>query len=75
MFKTTRDGQVWLITQPAHAELAGKMAHLPVARGLEHGCLPPFAYPRRPARPRVRSQDAGRMAATACSAVTTPLAM
>ncbi len=26
MLKTTRDGQVWLITQPAHAELAGKMA-------------------------------------------------
>ncbi len=26
MLKTARDGQVWLITQPAHAELAGKMA-------------------------------------------------
>ena len=26
MLKTTRDGQVWLITQPAHAELSGQMA-------------------------------------------------
>ena len=26
MLKTTRNGQVWLITQPAHAELSGQMA-------------------------------------------------
>ena len=26
MLKTTGDGQVWLITQPAHAELSGQMA-------------------------------------------------
>ncbi len=26
MLKTTRGTQVWLITQPSHAELAGQMA-------------------------------------------------
>ena len=26
MLKTTRDGQVWLITQPAHADLSGQLA-------------------------------------------------
>lgn len=26
MLKTRRDGQVWLVTQPAHAELSGQMA-------------------------------------------------
>lgn len=26
MLKTTRDGQTWLVTQPAHAELSGQMA-------------------------------------------------